>query len=146
MTAACWEPGQLDEAHGVGFHPASAAGAETIRWSEPAAYVELPLAAGRYVIRLNWLFPPRVDGEPRLRFYLDERPIAAENVSIRRDFAELRVDVPESSSPPRLGWVCPSNRADGDDRALGLPVVSLAWAREETRTSQVDFREDSVLV
>jgi hypothetical protein len=132
-----WEPGQL-EAHGVGFHPASAAGAEAIRWSEPAAYVELPLAAGRYVIRLNWLFPPRVDGAPR--FYRDERPIPAENVSIRRDFVELRVDVPGSSSPPRLGWVCPVNRADGDNRRLGLPVVSLAWAREDARTSSVDER------
>ena len=55
-----WEPGQLDAAHGVGFHRASAAGAVAIRWSEPAAYVELPLAAGRYVMRLSWLFPPRV--------------------------------------------------------------------------------------
>ena len=135
-----WDPGQIDEAHSVGFHPAWDAGAQAVRWSEPAAYVELPLAAGRYVIRLNWLFPPPVDDQPRLGFYLDEQPIPAENVSIRRRFVELRVDVPKSSSPPRLGWVCPANRADGDDRTLGLPVVSLAWAREDARTSDVDVR------
>jgi hypothetical protein len=135
-----WEPGRLHEAHGVGFHPASAAGAERARWSEPAAYIELPLAAGRYVMRLSWLFLPQVDGEPSPRFYLDEQPIPAEHVSIRRDFVELRVDVPESSSPPRFGWVCAANHADGDDRALGLPVVSLAWAREDARTSFVDER------
>jgi hypothetical protein len=88
-------------------------------------------------MRLNWLFPPRVGRAPLPRFYLDERPIPAENVSIQRDFVELRVDVPESSSLPRLGWVCRSNRADGDDRSLGLPVVSLAWAREDARTSLV---------
>jgi hypothetical protein len=132
-----WEPGHLDAAHGVGFHAASVIAAEAIRWSEPAAYVELPLAAGRYVIRLNWLFPPRVGGETRPRFYLDERPIPAENVSVRRDHVELRVHVPEASSPPRLGWVCPANRADGADRALGVPVVSLAWAREDARSSRV---------
>ena len=89
-------------------------------------------------MRLSWLFPPRVDREPRPRFYLDEQPIPAENVSIQQDFVELRVDVPESSSPPRLGWVCPANRADRDDRWLGLPVVSLAWAREDAGTNHVD--------
>ncbi len=136
--SGAWKPGRLDEAHGVGFHPAEAVGAEVIRWSEPAAYVELPLAAGRYVMRLSWLFAPRVDGEPSVTFYLDERPLPAQRVSIRRDFVELLVDVPESSSPPRLGWVCSAIRAEGDDRALGLPVVSLAWAREDARTSFVD--------
>jgi hypothetical protein len=127
-----WEPGQLDAAHGVGFHRASAVGAVAIRWSEPAAYVELPIAAGRYVMRMSWLFPQRVVGQPCPRFYLDEQPIPAQNVSLRRDSVELRVDVPESSSPPRLGWVCPANRAGGDDRSLGLPIVSLRWAREDT--------------
>ena len=130
-----WEPGQLDADHAVGFHRASAAGAVAIRWSEPAAYVELPLAAGRHVITLSWLFPPRADVEPHPRFYLDERPLPAEDVSIRQNRAELRVDIPESSSPPRLGWVCGANRADGDDRTLGLPVVSLAWARENEPTT-----------
>ena len=68
-------------------------------------------------------------------------------MSIRQDCVELRVDVPESSSPPRLGWVCPANRADGDDRTLGLPVVSLAWAREDTRSSHVDERTpDGVVI
>ncbi|RPI10217.1 MAG: hypothetical protein EHM63_03460 [Actinobacteria bacterium] len=135
-----WQAGRPDEANFVGFYAASPNGAEAVRWSEPAAYVELPLAAGRYVMTLNWLFPPRVDGEPRLRFYLDERPIPAENVSIRHDFAELHVDVRESSSPTRLGWVCPAIRADNDERAFGLAVISLAWAREEAHTSHVGER------
>ena len=104
-----WEPGQLDSAHGVGFHRASAAGAVALRWSEPAAYVELPLAPGHYVMRLNWLSPPQVGRVPHPRFYLDEQPVPAENVSTQRDFVELHVDVPESSSLPRLGWVCPPN-------------------------------------
>ena len=130
-----WQPGRLDERHGVGFHPASDAGAEAIRWSEPAAYVELPLAAGRYTIRLNWLFPPPIDGDPRLRFYVDERPVPSEHVDMRPDHAELRLDVPASSSPLRLGWVCAPHPSNGHDRALGVPVVSLEWARDGSRTS-----------
>jgi hypothetical protein len=133
-----WEAAELDETHGVGFHTASTAGAKAVRWSEPAAYVELPLVAGRYVIRLNWLFPPLVGQEPRLRFYLDERLIPADRVAIRREFVELRVEVPVSSSLPRLGWVCPANRADGDDRKLGLPLVSVSWACEDASISVVD--------
>ena len=129
-----WGPEQLGEALGVGFHPAEAAGAEAIRWSEPAAYVELPVTAGRYVITLNLRFPPLETVPPRPHFYLDERPIPAGNVSIQRDFVELRVDVRGSSSPPRLGWVCAPYRADQhSDRLLGLPVVSLAWARQDDR-------------
>ena len=128
-----WGARQLGEAHSVGFHPAEAVGAEAIRWSEPAAYVELPLAAGRHVITLNLLFPPLASIEPRPRFYLDEQPIPARNVCIQRDFVELRVDVRGSSSPPRLGWVCAAHRAESD-RLRGLPVVSLAWARQDDRS------------
>ena len=135
-----WKPGRLDEEPGVGFHAASGAGAEAIRWSEPAAYIELPLAAGRYVIKLNWLFRTAVNSGPDLRFYLDERPVPSKDVFIRQDHVELRVDVPESASPPRLGWICAAHRAEGDDRALGLPVVSLAWTREDARTSYMDER------
>jgi hypothetical protein len=136
-----WDAAQLDEARAVGFHPASTAGAKTIRWSEPAAYIELPLAAGRYVVTLRWLFPPLRAAEPKVHFYLDERPIPVRHVSIQRDAVVLRVDVPESPSRPRLGWVCPANRADRQaDRALGLPVIGLAWAREGTRSSDVDLR------
>jgi hypothetical protein len=127
-----WQPGRPDESHGVGFHPASDTGTDAMRWSEPAAYVELPLSAGVYSIRLDWRFPSLVDGAPRLRFYVDERAVPLESVRIRRDHAELRLDVPASSSPVRLGWVCAPRPSTGDDRALGVPVVSLAWAREST--------------
>ena len=133
--AGHWKPGQLDENHGVGFHTASGTGVEAIRWSEPAAYVELPLAAGGYTIKLNWLFRPPVRGVPRLRFYLDERPLPDENITIRQDHVELHVDIPESSVAPRLGWVCAAHHAEGDDRALGLPVTSLTWIREDSRTA-----------
>jgi hypothetical protein len=135
-----WQPGQLDEDHGVGFHEASGTGAEAIRWSEPAAYVELPLAAGRYRLRLSWLVRPPVSGVPSVRFYVDERPLPSESVCVRQDHVELRVDVLDSSSPVRLGWVCAAHRADGDQRALGLPVSSLAWIREDSPVSRLDER------
>ena len=121
--------------HGVGFHTASGTGMEAIRWSEPAAYVELPLAAGGYKIKLNWLFRPPVRGEPHLCFYLNERPLPSENVCIRQDHVEFHIEIPESSAAPRLGWVCTAHHAKGDDRALGLPVISLTWIREDSRTA-----------
>ena len=133
-----WKPGQLDEDHGVGFHSASGSGAEAIRWSEPAAYVELPLAPGRYTITLNWLFGRRLGGAPHVSFYVNDRPLGSENVSTSEDHVELRVDIPESSSPPRLGWVCAAHHAKGDDRPLGLPVRSVAWIREDRRTDRVN--------
>jgi hypothetical protein len=130
--AGRWEPGRLDEIHGVGFHAASELGNEAIRWSEPAAYVELPLAAGRHTIALNWLFRPPARGEPRLSFYVDERPVPSENVRILEDRAELTVDIRESSSPTRLGWVCTADRVEP---RLGLPVVSMTWMREDSAAS-----------
>jgi hypothetical protein len=114
---------------------ASGTGTEAIRWSEPAAYVELPLAAGGYTIELNWLFRPPARGRPHLRFFLNERPLPSENVRTLQDHVELHVDIPESSSPPRLGWVCTAHHAEGDDRVLGLPVTSLTWIREDSRTA-----------
>jgi hypothetical protein len=133
--AGRWAPGRLDESHGVGFHMVSGNGAETIRWSEPAAYVELPLAPGAYEINLNLLFRPPVRGEQHLRFFINESPVPSENVRTQEDHVELHVDIPESSTAVRLGWVCAAHHAEGDHRALGLPVVSLTWAPAESRAT-----------
>jgi hypothetical protein len=129
--AGRWVPGRLDESHGVGFHMVSGNGAETIRWSEPAAYVELPIAPGAYEIELNLLFRPPVRGEQHLRFFVNETPVPSENVRTPEDHIQLRVDIPEATSVVRLGWVCAAHHAEGDSRALGLPVVSLTWAPAE---------------
>jgi hypothetical protein len=151
VPAGRWAPGRLDEVHGVGFHMASGNGAEAIRWSEPAAYVELPLAPGPYEIDLNLLFRPPVRGEQHLRFYLDEKPVPSENVRTHDDHVKLRVDIPESSSVTRLGWVCAAHHAEGDHRALGLPVVSVTWAPAEAgattssgRSERSDRRRESL--
>jgi hypothetical protein len=133
-----WEAARIGDEHAVGFHAASGTADQAIRWSEPAAYVELPLDPGRHVITLRWLFLPPAGSRPGLRVYLDERPLANENVRIRPDHAEIRVDVPPSSSRPRLGWVCPTYRAEGDNRLLGLPVVSIAWARDGAPAGPID--------
>jgi hypothetical protein len=139
-----WQPGRLDEHHGVGFYEASGTGADAIRWSEPAAYVELPLAAGRHRIRLNWLFRPPVSGDSSFRFYADERPLPSESVSVREDHVELRVDVPESAPPLRLGWVCATDRSEGDPRTLGLPVISVAWSPDDPRAGDLGERTAGV--
>jgi hypothetical protein len=130
--AGVWKPGLLAESRGVGFHVASSAGGEAIRWSEPAAYVEIPLPAGRYMVELKWLFRPPMRGGPLLSFYLDERPVATEDVRILDDRAELQVEIPASpQAPARIGWVCSAHHAPGDHRTLGLPVTSLTWIRDD---------------
>ena len=121
-----WKPSLLAESRGVGFHFLSGERA----WSEPAAYVELPLPAGRYDVELRWLFRPQPSGGPLLSFYLDERPLATENVRILDDRAQLQVEIPDTrQAPSRIGWVCSAHREAGDYRTLGLPVTSLTWTR-----------------
>jgi hypothetical protein len=130
--AGVWKPSLLAENHGVGFHLASGEGVEAIRWSEPVAYVELPLPAGRYEVEVKWLFRPLMRGGPLLSFYLDERPLATEDVRILDDRAQLQVEIPDSSpAPSRIGWVCSAHHAPGDYRTLGLPVTSLTWIRDD---------------
>ena len=123
-----WKPSLADN-RGVGFHFASREGVEGFRWSEPAAFVETPLPAGRYEVEVKWLFVPPMRGEPHLSFYLDERPVASEDVRILDDRAQLQVEIPDSQAPARIGWVCSAHRAPGDHRTLGLPVASVTWKR-----------------
>jgi hypothetical protein len=71
-------------------------------------------------------------GGPLLSFYLDERPVATEDVRILDDRAELQVEIPASpQAPARIGWVCSAHHAPGDHRTLGLPVTSLTWIRDD---------------
>ena len=103
-----------------------------MRWSEPAAFVELPLEPGPHAVKIGWLFPPPVDARPRLSFYIDERVVPSERVRITEEGAELMVDLPTSPAPIRLGWVCAGSRGEGDVRALGLPVTHVEWAPDST--------------
>ncbi len=124
-SVGVWKPGQADD-RGVGFHMV-----EATLWSEPAAYVELPLPAGRYEVELRWLFRPLTRGAPLLSFYVDERPLTNEEVRILDDRALLQVEIPDTpQAPPRIGWVCSAHREPGDHRTLGLPVTSLTWTRQ----------------
>ena len=127
-----WTPDLHAENHSVGLHMAAGGAEGRIRWSEPAAYVELALPAGRYNVELKWLFRPLMRGGPLLSFYLDERPLATEDVRILDDRAQLQVEIPDSSqAPSRIGWVCSAHHAPGDHRTLGLPVTSLTWIRDD---------------
>jgi GT2 family glycosyltransferase len=121
-----WQPWEVSEQPAVGFHLASGHGDEAIRWSQPAAYVELALPAGRSIVSLHWLFQPPVPSERRLVFYIDERRIDDTDVRILDDRVEIAVDVREAGRA-RVGWVCSRHPAVADNRALGLPVRNLAW-------------------
>jgi GT2 family glycosyltransferase len=139
--AGSWRPGLLDEPHGVGFHLASGSGSDAIRWSEPAAYVELPLAAGPHVVTLEWAFyHPGVQHD--LSFYVDEHRVPDERVALTQDYAELWFETSDPTVPTRLGWVCTPFVAQADNRALGLPVRSIHW---ESSVSAEGYRPDGAV-
>jgi hypothetical protein len=122
-----WQTARHDALPGVGFHLASGAGDQAIRWSEPAAYVELPLQSGELELKVHWLFLPPVDGVRTLRFFLDEHELSEDDVRVGDTEATLRVRVSDGSSPSRLGWVCSRHVAFGDTRVLGLPIRAISW-------------------
>ncbi len=127
-----WMPGLLTEKHAAGFHLASGTGHETIRWSEPAAAVELPIQPGRYTIRVAFLFRPPVNDDPRLTFFINETPVLAQDTSVSHDHVDLRVRIGKSRFPARLAWVCTAHQAPGDVRALGLPVTGISWSLKKS--------------
>jgi hypothetical protein len=137
MPSGRWQPSDLSEQPGVGFYLASGRGADAIRWSQPAAYVELPLPPGRTTLSLRWLFCPLVQGERPLTFYLDERRVPDGDVRIFADRVEIRADVEPNHGRIRLGWVSSALPAEGDARRLGLPVRSISWRPEEVPLAPV---------
>lgn len=133
-TAEMWRhqrrfPGLSTAPAGVGFHLGELAPSlgETLRWSQPAAYVELPLLKARYHIDLRWL---PLEVTPRVRFYLNEQPIPEADLQWRGDGYEIRVKSP-SRGLQRLGWVCTPCHAPQDARVLGLAVRSITWCRDK---------------
>jgi hypothetical protein len=93
---------------------------------------EFDRAVALRVCRMLLRDRPLMRGGPLLSFYLDERPLAPEDVRILDDRAQLQLEIPDSSqAPSRIGWVCSAHHAPGDHRTLGVPVTSLTWIRDD---------------
>jgi len=110
------------------------AGGETLRWSEPVAYVELPMTEGKQVVTLRWM--PLAE-TPRVFFYFDEWPVPEANVRWNWDGVEIRL---RFSTPGvhRLGWICARAEAPGDARALGLAVKTISWRKKEEAPARAE--------
>jgi GT2 family glycosyltransferase len=120
-------PGLATAPAGVGFHLGESVSGETLRWSEPVACVELPLAKGKYRVTLRWL---PLQESPSVQFYFNEQPIPKEALRWKDDSVEIRLQSPARGNQ-RLGWICPPCHAPHDARALGVAVQSIAWRRDK---------------
>jgi hypothetical protein len=61
-----------------------------------------------------------------LRFYFNERPLSAQDVSIGPETIEIKLDLAQSGHST-LAWTCPPFPATGDRRWLGLPIKRIVW-------------------
>jgi hypothetical protein len=104
----------------AGFYPIETYQETRFRWSEPAAIMSAWMPQGRHSIRVECLSIRRLV-LAGLRFYINERPLPAHDVSIGLDTIDLTFDLAQSGHST-LGWTCARFPAKGDSRWLGLPI------------------------
>jgi hypothetical protein len=108
----------------AGFYPIETHEETRFRWSEPAAMMSAWLDKGRHRIRMQCM-PFRRLARAGLRFYVNERPLPAWDISIGTDAIDMTFELSQSG-PCTLGWTCLRSRAKGDSRWLGLPIKRIA--------------------
>ena len=111
----------------AGFYPIEIFQETKFRWSETVAIMPAWMPKGQHRICIECLpVRPLMHGAD-LRFYFNERPLAAEDVSIGRDSIEIKLDLGDSRHST-LAWSCLPFPAVGDRRRLGLPVKRIVWS------------------
>jgi len=108
-----------------GFHFPEIHRSTELRWSRPAAVVEISVPAGSSGIAV--LCAPKRRGLNRRRpmFFINEEPVPAGRVS----FSGHRALIALEGAPAgvlRLAWVCRPLFAPRDSRRLGLPIVGIS--------------------
>jgi hypothetical protein len=113
--------------HIAGFHLPESCVSTRIRWSRPAALVELPPlhGTGRIGIKCTPARGPLAEAVPA--FFLNEVPVAPDRVAFEGHNAIVTADA-DAQGPLRLAWVCKPFATPGGARPLGLPVNSIAMA------------------
>ena len=109
----------------AGFFPIETDQETRYRWSEPAAIMSAWMNEGRHCIRMECR-PYRPLVRAGLRFYVNERPLPAQDVSIGLDTIDITFDLAQSG-PCTLGWTCLRFRAKSEPRWLGLPIKRIIW-------------------
>jgi hypothetical protein len=112
------------EPHMAAFHLVERHNSLPMRWSEPAALVELSVPAGSCRIGIHCA-PVRKPLEAlSLMFFIDETPVPRNRIAFHGHNAVIALDR-ASPGALRLAWVCERFAAPGDARHLGLPLTRL---------------------
>ena len=110
----------------AGFYPIEVFQGTRFRWSETAAIMPSWMPAGQHRICIECVPVRSLMQGADLRFYFNELPLSAREVSIGLDTIEIELDLPQSRHCT-LAWTCLPFPATGDRRWLGLPVKRVVW-------------------
>jgi hypothetical protein len=105
----------------AGLHPIEAFQGTKFRWSEPAAIMPIQMPVGQHRICIEFLPVRPWMHRADLRFYFNEKPLPACDVSIGPETIEIKLDLRQSGDST-LAWTCCRFPAAGDRRRLGLPI------------------------
>jgi Glycosyl transferase family 2 len=109
----------------VGFHLLESYQSVPMRWSGPAAMVELQLGCGQKRITIDCAPVRSPLSRVKPAFFIDEKPVPNDLLSYSGHGAVIALQ----ERPPgrlRLAWVCEPFAATHDTRRLGLPVTRIA--------------------
>ena len=110
----------------AGFYPIEISQKTKFRWSETAAIMPAWMPAGQHRICIECLPVRSLMHDMDLRFYFNERPLSAQDVSIGPETIEIKLDLAQAGHST-LAWTCPPFPATGDRRWLGLPIKRIVW-------------------
>jgi hypothetical protein len=116
-----WNPFSPNNA---GFHLIEESEAGRFRWSEPAAIMQGWAPAGQSRIRIECTPFRRLTEQTYLQFYLNERAVAKEDVTVGPSSVDIRIHLLRAG-PASLAWICRRFRAPSDTRRLGIPVMRI---------------------
>jgi hypothetical protein len=109
------------------FDEEEASERNVFRWSEPTAFVWLPLYEGRYRINIEWLEVRHLLPLDLLNLELDDCPIDRGLIEINDHSLIIEV-VSSSKALHKLSWAVTPFPASNDSRLLGLPVRKINWS------------------
>jgi hypothetical protein len=124
-TGELWTPYPDMAANAAGLHHFEEFQGVRFCWSEPEAVVAVDLPPGRYRIHVHTLQAQLCeDACETPEFFFNAKPVPRDDVSADGDAIRFCVDVPPAENS-RLAWICAPASAPGDERRLGLPLVSV---------------------
>lgn len=107
----------------AGFHATETWRNAPLRWSKPAAMVELRLQKGKHEVTLEWM----TRATPlHIQFFINEKAVDPASVKLGKQKARIRFRMNHEGTA-RLGWVCNPHRSPGDPRRVGVALRRMCW-------------------